>query len=73
MVVRMRGITKPFVHLVLALTALMLTATPVTAQTWHRADTRNFVIYYDGSARTLEQFARRVEMFDAQFRVFQAG
>jgi len=40
------------------------------AETWHRADTHHFVIYSDGSSRTLEDFAERAEMFDALFRQY---
>ncbi len=57
-------------HMALAFVASLALAMPATAQTWHRADTRNFVVYSDGSARTLEQFARRAEMFDALFRLY---
>ncbi len=50
--------------------ALLLLSNTASAETWQRADTQNFVIYSDGSARTLERFARRAEMFDALFRYY---
>lgn len=57
-------------HIALAFVTSLVLAMPASAQTWHRADTRNFVVYSDGSARTLEQFARSAEMFDALFRLY---
>ena len=61
----MRLILRPILALLLAL----LAATPALAS-WHRADSHHFIIYSDGDARTLEQFTRRLELFDALFRQY---
>lgn len=50
------------------LLALMALQAPANAQTWHRADTANFILYSDGSLTKLEEFATELEMFDALFR-----
>lgn len=55
---------------VAACLSLILFSAPSAAETWHRADTRNFVFYSDGSASKLEEFAVRAEMFDALFREY---
>ncbi len=54
----------------LAFLALALTCSPAAAETWHRADTRNFIIYSNGSQSLLEDFATSAEMFDALFREY---
>ena len=55
--------------LALAIAAIALD-TPAHADTWHRADTRSFIIYSDGDSRSLEQFAHKIEMFDALFMYY---
>jgi len=52
------------------LLVFLTAAAPVAAQTWHRADTSNFILYSDGSASKLEEFATELEMFDALFRQY---
>lgn len=67
----MRRIANPLILLGRLAAALLLLAMPATVSAeWLRADTRNFVIYSDGNARTLEQFAERAERFDALFRLY---
>lgn len=39
------------------------------ADTWHRADTHHFIIYSDGRAGQLEDFAHEVERFDSLLRL----
>jgi hypothetical protein len=39
------------------------------AQTWHRADTHHFVVYSNGGEKNLEEFAHKVEKFDALMRL----
>jgi hypothetical protein len=56
-------------HVVLAALAGMFFASAAHADTWHRADTHHFVIYSNGSARNLEQFAHKAEQFDALLRL----
>ena len=53
----------------LAAIAFLLQCGPLTAA-WHRAESANFVIYSDGDAGKLEEYARELEMFDALFRLY---
>ncbi len=52
--------------------AIALAGLPASAlaEKWHRADTRSFIVYSDGDARTLKDFAQKLEMFDALFMYY---
>jgi len=58
-----------FIGILAAILVLAGSTAPARAE-WYRADTHNFVIYSNGSARQLEDFATNVERFDALLRVF---
>lgn len=49
--------------------ALAASAAPAWAGTWHRADSDHFVIYGDGRADDLEDFAHELEKFDSLLRM----
>jgi hypothetical protein len=49
--------------------ASLFIASGANAQTWHRADTHHFVIYSNGGEKNLEEFAHKVEKFDALMRL----
>lgn len=57
------------VHILLSALAALIFAGPVQAETWYRADTHHFVIYSNGGEKNLEQFAHKVEKFDALLRL----
>ena len=57
-----------FIRACLAL-FVMIAAVPAAAESWHRADTHHFIIYSDGRASQLEDFAHEVEKFDALLRM----
>lgn len=54
----------------LMLASLLLGGRPADAGTWREAQTDHFIVYSDGSQRQLEDFAAKLETFDAVLRVF---
>ncbi|ALJ15005.1 tetratricopeptide repeat protein [Sphingopyxis macrogoltabida] len=57
-------------HWIAAVLAVLLTAalaTPASAR-WLRADTNNFIIYSEGSEKSLRSFAENLQRFDATLR-----
>lgn len=51
-------------HLLFALVLIVLTPSAALAQ-WRRADSENFVVYSDGSERSLREYTAKLERFDA--------
>ncbi|SFG05858.1 hypothetical protein SAMN05518801_106189 [Novosphingobium sp. CF614] len=52
----------------LALLWTLLSSAPATATGWNKAESNNFVIYSDGPAATLKEFAETLERFDTLLR-----
>lgn len=59
---------KNIIRAGLALIATMLAPTPAAAK-WLRADTENFIIYSEGSEKSLRDFAEVLQRFDATLRL----
>lgn len=59
--------TRRLLPLLLAAVAFM--ATPVSAQTWLRAESEHFVAYSDGGERALRDFVTKLERFDQILRL----
>jgi len=55
--------------LAVAATALLLTAAPVRAQTWLKAESEHFIAYSDGGERALRDFVTKLERFDQILRL----
>src|SRR3546814_20420395 len=61
---------RNFLIAIMGMALLHTVATPqVSARTWYRADSHNFVIYSDGSQSQLQDYAVELEKFDALLRL----
>ena len=64
---------SPVVHrLLLALTLIALTPASALAE-WRRAESPHFVVYSDGSERSLRDYTTKLERFDALMRIRFGG
>ncbi|MFA4893559.1 hypothetical protein [Brevundimonas sp.] len=59
-------------RLLLALALLALTPASALAE-WRRAESANFIVYSDGSERTLREYTAKLERFDALMRLTLGG
>lgn len=59
---------RPIFRFSALLAAALLPTSAHAAEKWLRADTANFIVYSSGSAKQLQDFATKVERFDAALR-----
>ena len=50
---------------------VLLALTTPAAAAWHEARSKHFIIYWDGDAATLREFALRLEKFDKAVRLLR--
>ena len=65
-------IRKLFKIILPAILALLFVAESAQAQRWTRADTKNFIVYGEGSEARTEEAARNLERIDALMRMLLA-